>query len=89
LHFVEFKKSLKKQSLSQFILTENWIVVFWDGDNFCKAFAGAQVYISHITNGKAMSDTTYARVLLQKLCKNCPHPEKPLSNSKSISLNNK
>ena len=25
------------------------------------------------------------RVLLQKLCKHCPHPEKPFSNSKTIS----
>ena len=29
---------------------------------------------------------TYSRVLLQKLCKNCPRPEKPFSNSKTISL---
>merc|ERR1712001_140229 len=28
---------------------------------------------------------TYSRVLLQKLCKSCPHPEKPFSNSKTIS----
>ena len=37
-------------------------VVFLDGDNFCKAFAGAQVNLS------------YSQMLLQKLCKNCPHP---------------
>ena len=48
-------------------------VVFRDGDNFCKAFAGAT------------RDMTYSRVLLQKLCKNCPHPEKPFSNSKTVS----
>ena len=30
------------------------------------------------------SDMTYSQVLLQKLCKNCPHPEKPFSNSKTI-----
>ena len=35
-------------------------VVFLDGDNFCKAFAGALVNM-------------------------CPHPEKPFSNSKTIS----
>ena len=28
---------------------------------------------------------TNSLVLLQKLCKNCPHPEKPFSNSKTIS----
>ena len=25
----------------------------WDGNNFCKAFAGAQVHISHITSGES------------------------------------
>ena len=43
-------------------------VVFWDGDNFCKAFAEAQVRISHITSDEATSDMTYARVPLRKLC---------------------
>ena len=42
-------------------------------------------WICHITSGEATSDMTYSRVLLQKLCKNCPHPEKPFSNSKTIS----
>ena len=32
-----------------------------------------------------MSDMTYARVLMQNLCKICPHPEKALSYSKNIS----
>ena len=37
-----------------------------DGDNFCKAFAGAQVYIStYITSGDATSDMTYAQVLIK------------------------
>ena len=43
-------------------------------------------WICHITSGEATSDMTYSRVLLQKLCKNCPRPEKPFSNSKTISL---
>ena len=60
-------------------------VVFRDGDNFCKAFPEAQVHISHITSGEATSDMTYARVPLRKLCKNCPHPEKPFPYSKPIS----
>ena len=42
-------------------------------------------WICYITSGEATSDMTYSRVLLQKLCKNCPHPEKPFSNSKTIS----
>ena len=43
------------------------LFAFRDGDNFCKAFAGAQVCISLITNGEAKSDMTYALVLMQKL----------------------
>jgi len=43
-------------------------------------------WICHITSGEATSDMTYSRVLLQKLCKNCPRPEKPFSNSKTISI---
>ena len=39
-------------------------MAFRDGDNFCKAFEGAT------------SDMTNSLVLLQKLCKNCPHPKK-------------
>jgi hypothetical protein len=34
-------------------------VVFWDGDNIFKDFAGAQVHITHITSGEATSDMTY------------------------------
>ena len=49
------------------------IYVFRDGANFCKAFAKAQVHISHITNAEATSNMTYARVLMQKLFKNCLH----------------
>ena len=37
-------------------------------DNFCKAFAGALVNMSY-----------NSLVLLQKLCKNCPNPEKYIS----------
>ena len=28
------------------------IVVFLDGENFCKAFAGAKVHLSHIPSGE-------------------------------------
>jgi hypothetical protein len=41
-------------------------IVFQDGDNFCKAFAGSgvQVHTSHITkSGEAMSDMKYTGVL--------------------------
>ena len=44
-------------------------MAFLDGDNFSKAFAGALVNMSY-------QDMTNSLVLLQKLCKNCPHPEK-------------
>ena len=37
---------------------------------------GLQIHALCVTN---------SLVLLQKLCKNCPHPEKPFSNSKTIS----
>jgi hypothetical protein len=47
-------------------------MAFWDGDIFSKAFAGALVHMT-VTSGKATRDMT---VLLQKLCKKCPHPEK-------------
>ena len=40
-------------------------LLFENGNNFYKAFAGA----------KKIYDL-YALVLLQKVCKNCPHPEK-------------
>ena len=33
-----------------------------------------------------ISDSTYALVLMKKLCKHCPHSEKPFSYSKSISF---
>ena len=35
-------------------------MAFWDEDNFCQAFAEAQVHISHITSGEATSEMTYA-----------------------------
>ena len=41
--------------------------------------------ICHITRGFATRDMTNSLVLLQKLCKNCLHPENPFSNSKTIS----
>ena len=56
------------------------IVVFRDGDIFCKAFAGAQSYHEWLRH----SSQSYARVLLQKLCKKCPFPKKPFSNTKTI-----
>ena len=34
---------------------------------------------------RSTSEFVISRVLLKKLCKNCPHPEKPFSNSKTIS----
>ena len=34
---------------------------------------------------RSTSEFVISPVLLQKLCKNCPHPEKPFSNSKTIS----
>ena len=40
-------------------------VVFGDGDDFCEAFAEAQVHISHITSGKPMSDMTYVSRLMK------------------------
>ena len=33
-----------------------------DEDNFCKAFAEAQVHISHIASGEATSDMTYVSI---------------------------
>ena len=65
-------KSLDHELSAEFV-TSN--VVFLDGDNFC----------NHITSGEATIDMTHSRVLQQKLWKNCPHPEKPFSNSKTIS----
>ena len=38
------------------------------------------------SRGEATRDMTNSLVLLQKLCKNCPRPKKPFSNSKTISL---
>ena len=38
--------------LTEFFNVHKCDVVFRDGDNFCKDFAGAQVHISHITSGK-------------------------------------
>ena len=52
--------------------------------NSCKNTG--QLHISHITSGEATGNMTYARVFMQKLCKNCPHPKKPFSYSKSISF---
>ena len=34
---------------------------------------------------RSTSEYVISQVLLQKFCKNCPHPEKPFSNSKTIS----
>ena len=81
-----FKKSLHiTRSVFWFVFIRQRNVVFRDGYNFCKAFPEAQVHISHITSSEATSDMTYARVPLRKLCKNCPHPEKPFPYSKPIS----
>jgi len=35
---------------------------------------------------RSTSEFVISRVLLQKLCKSCPRPEKPFSNSKTISI---
>ena len=62
-----------------------WEWLFRMGTIFAKLLQEHK-WICHITSGEATSDMTYSRVLLQKLCKNCPRPEKPFSNSKTISL---
>ena len=48
-------------------------------------FAKLLQNINHIMSGEAKSVMTYAQVLLQKLCKHCPPPEKSFSYSKAIS----
>ena len=52
---------------------------------FCKAFAEAQVHVSHITSREATSDMTYAQVLQQSFAKKNLHTEKAFSCIKTIS----
>ena len=62
-----------------------WEWLFGMGTIFAKLLQ-EHSWICHITRGFATRDMTNSLVLLQKLCKNCPRPEKPFSNSKTISL---
>ena len=49
-------KEMGHVQIGRFLYTPIYLaaknVVFLDGDNFCKAFAGAQVHISHIMSGE-------------------------------------
>ena len=52
-----------------------WEWLFGTGTIFAKLLQ-EHSWICHITRGFATRDMTNSLVLLQKLCKNCPHPEK-------------
>ena len=52
-----------------------WEWLFWMGTTFAKLLQ-EHSWICHITRGFATCNMTNSLVLLQKLCKNCPHPEK-------------
>ena len=82
LWFDEFFNSVRKFALAYGLAIWEWL--FWMGTIFAKLLQ-EHSWICHITCGFATRDMTNSLVLLQKLCKNCPHPEKPFSNSKTIS----
>ena len=77
---------LKRQILfiikvGNYKLCNLWIrymgMAFRDGDNFCKAFTEALMHdMSYHSWLRYLWYDLHALVPLQKLCKNCPHPEK-------------
>ena len=60
---MNFKKWVKSIQTAGYNGARTVFVVFQDGDNFSKAFAGAQVHISH------MHESNYRVVMLKKLVK--------------------
>ena len=71
---------LKKDILVCNVLLKAYGLAIWEwlfgmGTIFAKLLQ-EHSWICHITCGFATRDMTNSLVLLQKLCKNCPHPEK-------------